>query len=162
MVMVQELQPCRRWRQSGGCDWVVTLLWFQKGCWSAMRCGGRGGVQHCFLGGWVMYPCVVDVELSSIVMVRQSVWAHSRSGWVVLRSVVRTGRWDNGENKFTLFAISWCWGVSGTCITCIDWVEVMERTNCGVTSLETAQGSWSVCLCGGCHADQPTPIAYVP
>jgi hypothetical protein len=54
-----------------------------------------------------VYLCVVDVELSSIVMVRQSVRAHTRLGWVDLRTV-RTGRWDHGENKFILVAISWC------------------------------------------------------
>jgi hypothetical protein len=60
--------------------------------------------------------CVVDVVLSStvavlqvvIVMVRQSVWANTQSGWVDPRSVVRTGWWDHGENQLALVAIHWC------------------------------------------------------
>jgi hypothetical protein len=67
-------------------------------------------------GEKIGYLCVVDVVLSStvavlqvlIVMVRQSVWAHTRSGWVDPRSVVRMGQWDHGENKLALVAIHWC------------------------------------------------------
>jgi hypothetical protein len=52
-----------------------------------------------------VYLCVVDVVLYSIVVVLrvliaivyQSVWAHTRSEWDDLRSVVRTSRWDHGE-----------------------------------------------------------------
>jgi hypothetical protein len=145
------------WLWCGGCC-LATLALVSEGLLVCYALRGVGGVQYCLLGSWVVYLCVVDVVLSSIVVVLQvliaivyqSVWAYIRSEWVDPRSVVRMGWWDHGEissHLFTLVAIHWCWGVSGSCITCIDWVEVMERRKCGVTSLETAQGSWSACLC---------------
>jgi hypothetical protein len=75
---------------------------------------------------------------------------HDRGGLIC---VLLCGRVGGITERIStpLIVISRCWGVSGTCITCVDWVELMKRTNCGVTSLETAQGGWSVWDCNLIH-----------
>jgi hypothetical protein len=103
-------------------------------------CGGRSVIFYC---------CSVA---GSIAIECQSVWAHTRSEWVDSRSVVRTGRWDNGEISSHLLQFTGAEGFPVRALrvsTVTSWVEVMERRKCGVTFLETARGSWSVCLCGG-------------
>jgi hypothetical protein len=110
---------------------------------------GVGGVQHCLLGGWVVYLCVVDVELSSIVMVCQSVRAHTWLGWVDLCTVVRTGLWDHGEKIHLCCKFLVLRGFQYVYYVC-----QQPNKNKGFTHLEIERNPWL----GGYHPEIPRSL----